>query len=46
MAGTAELVMGKTCRVPAVVLRGWTAAEAAPGTGQDLIRPAELDLFR
>jgi coenzyme F420-0:L-glutamate ligase/coenzyme F420-1:gamma-L-glutamate ligase len=46
MAGTAELVMGKTCRVPAVVLRGWAAAEAAPGTGQDLIRPAELDLFR
>ena len=46
MAGTAELVMGKTCRVPAVVLRGWTAAEAAPGTGQDLIRPPELDLFR
>jgi coenzyme F420-0:L-glutamate ligase/coenzyme F420-1:gamma-L-glutamate ligase len=46
MAATAELVMGKTWRVPAVVLRGWTAAEAAPGSGQDLIRPAELDLFR
>jgi coenzyme F420-0:L-glutamate ligase/coenzyme F420-1:gamma-L-glutamate ligase len=46
MAATAELVMGKTWRVPAVVLRGWSAAEAAPGSGQDLIRPAELDLFR
>jgi coenzyme F420-0:L-glutamate ligase/coenzyme F420-1:gamma-L-glutamate ligase len=46
MAATAELVMGKTCRVPAVVLRGWTAAEAAPGSGRDLIRPADLDLFR
>jgi coenzyme F420-0:L-glutamate ligase/coenzyme F420-1:gamma-L-glutamate ligase len=46
MAATAELVMGKTGRVPAVVLRGWTAAEAAPGVGQDLIRPADLDLFR
>lgn len=45
MAATAELVMGKTCRVPAVVLRGWTA-EAPPGTGQELVRPAELDLFR
>jgi len=46
MAATAELVMGKTGRVPAVVLRGWAAAEAAPGRGQDLIRPADLDLFR
>ena len=47
MAATAELVMGKTCRVPAVVLRGWTVAtEAAPGRGRDLVRPAELDLFR
>ena len=46
MAATAELVMGKTCRVPAVVLRGWAAAEATPGSGRDLIRPAELDLFR
>ncbi|MBO0686937.1 MAG: coenzyme F420-0:L-glutamate ligase, partial [Candidatus Dormibacteraeota bacterium] len=45
MAATAELVMGKTCRVPAVVLRGWTA-EAPPGTGSELVRPAELDLFR
>jgi coenzyme F420-0:L-glutamate ligase/coenzyme F420-1:gamma-L-glutamate ligase len=45
MAAAAELVMGKTCRVPAVVLRGWTA-EAAPGSGQELVRPAELDLFR
>lgn len=45
MAATAELVMGKTCRVPAVVLRGWTA-EAPPGTGHELVRPAELDLFR
>jgi len=46
MAAAAELVMGKTWRVPAVVLRGWAAAEAAPGSGRDLIRPAELDLFR
>ena len=45
MAATAELVMGKTCRVPAVVLRGWTA-EVPPGTGSELVRPAELDLFR
>jgi coenzyme F420-0:L-glutamate ligase/coenzyme F420-1:gamma-L-glutamate ligase len=45
MAAAAELVMGKTCRVPAVVLRGWTA-EAAPGSGRELVRPADLDLFR
>ena len=46
MAATAELVMGKTGRVPAVVLRGWAATEAVPGSGRELIRPAELDLFR
>jgi coenzyme F420-0:L-glutamate ligase/coenzyme F420-1:gamma-L-glutamate ligase len=46
MAATAELVMGKTGRVPAVVLRGWAAAEATPGSGRDLIRPSDLDLFR
>jgi coenzyme F420-0:L-glutamate ligase/coenzyme F420-1:gamma-L-glutamate ligase len=45
LAAAAELVMGKTSRVPAAVVRGWRA-EAAPGTGRDLLRPPELDLFR
>jgi coenzyme F420-0:L-glutamate ligase / coenzyme F420-1:gamma-L-glutamate ligase len=45
LASAAELVMGKTRRVPAAVVRGYTP-EGAPGTGRDLIRPPELDLFR
>ena len=45
LAAAAELVMGKTERVPAVVIRGYRA-EGEPGTGRDLVRPAELDLFR
>ncbi|MDQ6771671.1 MAG: coenzyme F420-0:L-glutamate ligase [Candidatus Dormibacteraeota bacterium] len=45
LAGAAELVMGKTARVPAAIVRGWPAG-VAPGRGRDLIRPADLDLFR
>jgi coenzyme F420-0:L-glutamate ligase/coenzyme F420-1:gamma-L-glutamate ligase len=45
LASAAELVMGKTRRVPAAVVRGYLA-EGAPGTGRDLIRPPEQDLFR
>lgn len=45
MASAAELVMGKTERVPAAVVRGWRAT-APPGTGRDLLRAAEFDLFR
>ena len=45
LAAAAELVMGKTDRVPVAVVRGWRL-EAPPGTGRDLIRPPELDLFR
>jgi coenzyme F420-0:L-glutamate ligase/coenzyme F420-1:gamma-L-glutamate ligase len=45
LAAAAELEMGKTRRVPAVVIRGFAPAEA-PGTGRDLVMPAELDLFR
>ncbi len=45
IAGAAELVMGKTSNVPAAVVRG---CELPPhdGSAQDLIRPAEDDLFR
>jgi coenzyme F420-0:L-glutamate ligase/coenzyme F420-1:gamma-L-glutamate ligase len=45
LASAAELVMNKTDRVPAVVIRGYRAA-GEPGTGRQLIRPAEEDMFR
>jgi coenzyme F420-0:L-glutamate ligase/coenzyme F420-1:gamma-L-glutamate ligase len=45
IASSAELVMGKADRIPVAIIRGFTAA-APPGTGADLIRPAERDLFR
>lgn len=45
LAAAAGLVMRKTARVPVVVVRGWSS-EAAPGAGQDLVRPAAEDLFR
>jgi coenzyme F420-0:L-glutamate ligase / coenzyme F420-1:gamma-L-glutamate ligase len=45
LAAAAELVMGKTDRVPAVIVRGYSPA-APPGSGRELVRPAELDLFR
>ncbi|RPJ85825.1 MAG: coenzyme F420-0:L-glutamate ligase [Acidobacteria bacterium] len=45
LAGAAEIVMGKTRRVPAVLVRGfsWTGAE---GTGKQLLRAPSGDLFR
>jgi coenzyme F420-0:L-glutamate ligase/coenzyme F420-1:gamma-L-glutamate ligase len=45
LAAAAELVMGKTGRVPVVLIRGYRP-EAPPGTGQELVRPPSLDLFR
>ena len=44
IASAAELVMGKTERVPAAIIRGLDAA--GEGAGKDLVMPAELDLFR
>jgi coenzyme F420-0:L-glutamate ligase / coenzyme F420-1:gamma-L-glutamate ligase len=46
LAAAAELLMGKTRRVPAVIVHGLDELDAAPGTGQELVRPSELDLFR
>ncbi|HWP85583.1 MAG TPA: coenzyme F420-0:L-glutamate ligase [Terriglobia bacterium] len=45
LAAAAELVMGKTARRPAAVIRNfpWTARE---GAAAELIRPREKDLFR
>ncbi len=45
IAAAAEMVMGKTRRIPAVLVRG-LALDGATGSGRDLVRPAELDLFR
>ena len=44
LAGAAELVMGKTDRVPAAVIRG--ADAAGEGSARELVMPAERDLFR
>ncbi|MHB8536468.1 MAG: coenzyme F420-0:L-glutamate ligase [Candidatus Dormibacteria bacterium] len=46
LAAAAELLMGKTRRVPVVVVHGLEELGASPGTGQELVRPSELDLFR
>ena len=46
LAAAAELLMGKTRRVPIVVVRGLEVFEGSSGTGQELVRPPELDLFR
>ncbi|HEV2389043.1 MAG TPA: coenzyme F420-0:L-glutamate ligase [Candidatus Acidoferrales bacterium] len=44
LAAAAELVMGKTRRVPVVVIQGFALGGA--GTGRELVRAAEADLFR
>jgi coenzyme F420-0:L-glutamate ligase/coenzyme F420-1:gamma-L-glutamate ligase len=45
VAAAAGAVMGKAERVPAAVVRGITW-DGDDGTAHDLVRPAELDLFR
>jgi coenzyme F420-0:L-glutamate ligase/coenzyme F420-1:gamma-L-glutamate ligase len=45
LASTAELVMGKLDKVPAVIIRGYEY-EAGLGSIRDLARPPEQDLFR
>jgi coenzyme F420-0:L-glutamate ligase/coenzyme F420-1:gamma-L-glutamate ligase len=44
LAGAAELVLGKTRGVPAAVVRGLDLR--GEGSGQNLLMPAERDLFR
>ena len=44
LAAAAELVLGKTSRIPAAVIRGTKAG--GEGTARDLVMPAERDLFR
>jgi coenzyme F420-0:L-glutamate ligase/coenzyme F420-1:gamma-L-glutamate ligase len=45
VAAAAGAVMGKAERIPAAVVRG-LAWNGDDGTAHDLVRPAELDLFR
>jgi coenzyme F420-0:L-glutamate ligase/coenzyme F420-1:gamma-L-glutamate ligase len=44
IAGAAELVLGKTSRAPAAVVRGLDLAGS--GKGKDLVMPPDRDLFR
>jgi len=45
LASAAELVTGKSDRIPVAIIRGAPIASRS-GTGADLIRPADKDLFR
>jgi len=45
LASAAELAMGKADGVPVALIQGLPGAKRS-GTGRDLIRPAERDLFR
>ena len=45
LASAADLVMGKADGIPAALIRGYNGPRGE-GRGQDLIRPAEEDLFR
>lgn len=47
LADAADLVCSKTNRVPAALIRGWRPPPGKPaGTGRDLLRKPEEDLFR
>jgi coenzyme F420-0:L-glutamate ligase/coenzyme F420-1:gamma-L-glutamate ligase len=45
LASAAELVMQKTAGLPVVIIRGFTYATRT-ASARELIRPAEIDLFR
>ncbi len=45
LASAAELVMGKTLKVPIALVRGFNYHEIE-GAGREMIRPSERDLFR
>ena len=45
LASAAELVMGKSDHIPVAIVRG-VQMRNREGTGRDLIRPADKDLFR
>jgi coenzyme F420-0:L-glutamate ligase/coenzyme F420-1:gamma-L-glutamate ligase len=45
LASAADLVMGKASGIPAALVRGYDGPRGK-GRGQDMVRPAEEDLFR
>ena len=45
LAGAAELVMSKSDRIPAAIIRGYPYRQAR-GSARELVRPAGQDLFR
>jgi coenzyme F420-0:L-glutamate ligase / coenzyme F420-1:gamma-L-glutamate ligase len=45
LASAGELVMNKSDKVPVALVRGYSF-KRGKGTGKDLLRPEELDLFR
>jgi coenzyme F420-0:L-glutamate ligase/coenzyme F420-1:gamma-L-glutamate ligase len=45
LASAAELVMGKSLGVPVAIVEGF-AASGSEGSGRDLLRLAQNDLFR
>src|SRR5207249_10724188 len=45
LASAGELVMNKSDKVPVALVRGYRFRRGK-GTGKDLLRPEELDLFR
>ena len=45
LASAGELVMNKSDKVPVALVRGYRFRHGH-GTGKDLLRPEELDLFR
>jgi len=46
LAGSAELVMGKTRRIPAVIIRGYRYKEDEKAMSKELNLPEEEDIFR
>jgi coenzyme F420-0:L-glutamate ligase/coenzyme F420-1:gamma-L-glutamate ligase len=45
LAAAADLVMGKAAGIPAALIRGYEGPRGN-GRAQDLVRPADEDLFR
>jgi coenzyme F420-0:L-glutamate ligase/coenzyme F420-1:gamma-L-glutamate ligase len=46
VAAASGLVMGKSARIPAALVRGIDLGTGGTGRAADLIRPPEEDLFR
>jgi coenzyme F420-0:L-glutamate ligase/coenzyme F420-1:gamma-L-glutamate ligase len=46
LASAAELVMGKTEKVPIAVIRGYEFSSTETGSAQSLVRDSDHDLFR